>query len=162
MPEPGFEPFLHKKKSARVGYRLRLFRSFARKNRPTACFSLASLTPPNPVLLRKTVGSRSPILSHNKITTTSGRNFVLAERVGFEPTMSCPIPLFESGTFNHSVISPWLLTSMIISITSVYRERASNYPHQGTLLCSYSSLFFSSTNAVISVPLSDPKSRIIK
>ncbi len=31
-----------------------------------------------------------------------------AERVGFEPTRHfCP-PLFESGTINHSVTSPWL------------------------------------------------------
>jgi site-specific DNA recombinase len=33
----------------------------------------------------------------------------LAEREGFEPSMSCPIPLFESGQFNHSCTSPILL-----------------------------------------------------
>ena len=30
----------------------------------------------------------------------------LAERVGFEPTMSCPIPHFECGAFVRSAISP--------------------------------------------------------
>src|SRR5215467_1319131 len=30
----------------------------------------------------------------------------LAERVGFEPTRACTLPLFESGTFDHSDISP--------------------------------------------------------
>ena len=29
-----------------------------------------------------------------------------AERVGFEPTMHCCTPLFESGTISHSVTSP--------------------------------------------------------
>src|SRR5579864_257104 len=29
-----------------------------------------------------------------------------AERVGFEPTRTCALPLFESGTFDHSDISP--------------------------------------------------------
>jgi hypothetical protein len=29
-----------------------------------------------------------------------------AERVGFEPTRACTLPLFESGTFDHSDISP--------------------------------------------------------
>ena len=33
----------------------------------------------------------------------------MAEREGFEPSMSCPIPLFESGQFNHSCISPFRL-----------------------------------------------------
>ena len=30
----------------------------------------------------------------------------VAERVGFEPTIPCEIPLFESGAFNHSATSP--------------------------------------------------------
>ena len=30
----------------------------------------------------------------------------MAERVGFEPTRTCALPLFESGTFNHSDTSP--------------------------------------------------------
>jgi hypothetical protein len=30
----------------------------------------------------------------------------LAERVGFEPTVPCGTPDFESGTFGHSAISP--------------------------------------------------------
>jgi hypothetical protein len=34
-----------------------------------------------------------------------------AERVGFEPTRACTLPLFESGTFDHSDISPpWSIT----------------------------------------------------
>ena len=35
----------------------------------------------------------------------------MAEREGFEPSMSCPIPLFESGQFNHSCTSPYLTNS---------------------------------------------------
>ena len=30
----------------------------------------------------------------------------MAERVGFEPTLRCRRPLFESGTINHSDTSP--------------------------------------------------------
>ena len=30
----------------------------------------------------------------------------LAERVGFEPTVPCGTPDFESGTFDHSATSP--------------------------------------------------------
>jgi hypothetical protein len=30
----------------------------------------------------------------------------LAERVGFEPTIRCRIPDFESGAFGHSATSP--------------------------------------------------------
>src|SRR5574343_789893 len=32
--------------------------------------------------------------------------FCLAERVGFEPTVPCSTPDFESGTFDHSATSP--------------------------------------------------------
>ena len=31
---------------------------------------------------------------------------VRAERVGFEPTVPCGTPVFETGTFGHSVTSP--------------------------------------------------------
>jgi hypothetical protein len=31
---------------------------------------------------------------------------LLAERVGFEPTVPCSTPDFESGTFDHSATSP--------------------------------------------------------
>ena len=30
----------------------------------------------------------------------------MAERVGFEPTVSCPTPHFQCGAFVHSTISP--------------------------------------------------------
>ena len=30
----------------------------------------------------------------------------MAERVGFEPTMSCPIPHFECGALDHYATSP--------------------------------------------------------
>ena len=33
----------------------------------------------------------------------------LAERVGFEPTVPCGTPDFESGTFDHSATSPVLV-----------------------------------------------------
>ena len=36
---------------------------------------------------------------------TYGR-WYLAEREGFEPPNSCPLPDFESGAFDHSAISP--------------------------------------------------------
>ena len=42
----------------------------------------------------------------------------LAERVGFEPTVPCGTPDFESGTFGHSATSP---TSLILS-GSQYRH----------------------------------------
>ena len=38
---------------------------------------------------------------------------VVAEKVGFEPTVPCGTPDFESGTFDHSAISPnWNFTLM--------------------------------------------------
>ena len=30
----------------------------------------------------------------------------LAERIGFEPTVGCPTPDFESGAIDHSATSP--------------------------------------------------------
>ena len=33
--------------------------------------------------------------------------FVLEERVGFEPTDARTSPVFKTGSFNHSDISPW-------------------------------------------------------
>ena len=43
-----------------------------------------------------------------KTKRPEGRMFIdyLAERVGFEPTVPCGTPDFESGTFDHSAISP--------------------------------------------------------
>ena len=32
--------------------------------------------------------------------------FSSAEREGFEPTVSCPTPVFKTGALNHSAISP--------------------------------------------------------
>ena len=32
--------------------------------------------------------------------------YILAERVGFEPTLGFPKPDFESGAFDHSATSP--------------------------------------------------------
>ena len=34
------------------------------------------------------------------------RRLAFTERVGFEPTVACATPLFESGTIDHSDISP--------------------------------------------------------
>ena len=39
----------------------------------------------------------------------------LAERVGFEPTLGNPRPLFESGTMNHSVTSPSLDCTLYVT-----------------------------------------------
>src|SRR5436305_2662100 len=56
-----------------------------------------------------------------------------AERVGFEPTRACTLPLFESGTFDHSDISP------LCSIT--YGSPCDNHffysivPKHATALC---------------------------
>jgi hypothetical protein len=33
----------------------------------------------------------------------------MAERVGFEPTVSFPTPVFKTGAINRSTISPWLV-----------------------------------------------------
>ncbi len=57
------------------------------------------------------------IQSHNDLGGTLGGkikkrpegrlfNGALAERVGFEPTVPCSTPDFESGTFDHSATSP--------------------------------------------------------
>ena len=35
-----------------------------------------------------------------------GLFFIMAERVGFEPTVPCSTPDFESGTIDHSATSP--------------------------------------------------------
>jgi hypothetical protein len=46
--------------------------------------------------------------------------FQLAERGGFEPPVSCPTPVFETGTFNRSVTSPFSYskTKVIIAFLS--------------------------------------------
>ena len=31
---------------------------------------------------------------------------MMADRVGFEPTVSCPTPVFKTGALNHSAIYP--------------------------------------------------------
>jgi hypothetical protein len=38
--------------------------------------------------------------------TMAARPAEMAEREGFEPPNSCPLPDFESGAFDHSAISP--------------------------------------------------------
>jgi hypothetical protein len=45
----------------------------------------------------------------------------LAERVGFEPTVPCGTPDFESGTFGHSAISPASSRAHCISRLSALR-----------------------------------------
>lgn len=47
-------------------------------------------------------------LDHYETPPYSGHDGISrpAERVGFEPTRACTLPLFESGTFDHSDISP--------------------------------------------------------
>ena len=32
---------------------------------------------------------------------------LMAERVGFEPTVGCPTPVFKTGAFDHSATSPF-------------------------------------------------------
>ena len=56
--------------------------------------------------------------------------FKLAERKGFEPLTGFPIPLFESGQFNHSCISPYhILFYYTISKTS-FQSGASLFIHE--------------------------------
>ena len=138
-----------------MGYRLRLFRSFARKNRPTACFSLASLTSPNPILLRKILGSRSPVSQQDKKRSEdlflswrrewdSNPRWVAPYRfsraapsttrsslhaINSNKNANKSLPAF-GGTPLSAVActSPWLLTSMIIPINSSYRERTGLRP----------------------------------
>ena len=51
--------------------------------------------------------SGGPENSKNKKALVSkGLVIKLAERVGFEPTVPCSTPDFESGTFDHSATSP--------------------------------------------------------
>ena len=63
------------------------------------------------VSLRPATGGSHPIgFEYSSIRQIKWRPqgplFNLAERKGFEPLMGFPIPLFESGQFNHSCISP--------------------------------------------------------
>ena len=56
----------------------------------------------------------------NGLSLTRGFNLTnLAERQGFEPWVSCDTPLFESGQFNHSCISPLLIILTDDIITKV-------------------------------------------
>ncbi len=34
---------------------------------------------------------------------------MMADRVGFEPTVSCPTPVFKTGALNHSAIYPSII-----------------------------------------------------
>jgi hypothetical protein len=47
--------------------------------------------------------------SENNKKASEEALFYMAERQGFEPWVSCNTPLFESGQFNHSCISPGYL-----------------------------------------------------
>jgi hypothetical protein len=54
-------------------------------------------------------------------------SFFLAEREGFEPSVSYPTPLFESGQFNHSCTSPYSLLfyhekGMAMAYSAKYQE----------------------------------------
>lgn len=40
-------------------------------------------------------------------------SIILAERKGFEPLVPCGTPLFESGQFNHSCTSPYLIQQLL-------------------------------------------------
>ncbi len=46
----------------------------------------------------------------------------MAEGVGFEPTKGCPLPVFKTGTFGHSVTLPFVY----ISISCTYITYAKN------------------------------------
>ena len=46
------------------------------------------------------------IHKRKKPLNINGLFHILAERVGFEPTVPCSTPDFESGTFDHSATSP--------------------------------------------------------
>lgn len=51
------------------------------------------------------------------IFQTEGSNVIhVAEREGFEPSIPCGIPLFESGQFNHSCTSPYLAIVIYLMI----------------------------------------------
>ncbi len=66
-----------------------------------------SFTSPYPryVLLRKTRGFNPPHATAQKKMTRWSSIFV-AEREGFEPSVSCPTLVFKTSTLNHSVTSP--------------------------------------------------------
>ena len=51
-------------------------------------------------------GERLSFQNNNQEAQTSLK---MAEREGFEPSIACAIPLFESGQFNHSCTSPYRL-----------------------------------------------------
>src|ERR1700712_5354117 len=60
----------------------------------------------------------------------------LAERVGFEPTVPCGTPDFESGTFDHSATSPGFLAprTPCEELLTPPRGHSSGVRHSSTLL----------------------------
>ena len=43
---------------------------------------------------------------HPRSTATYNSRGKVAEGVGFEPTIGCPMPVFKTGAFNHSATPP--------------------------------------------------------
>jgi hypothetical protein len=62
-------------------------------------------SPEKPIAVRK-AASAAAVCPKKKPAACAGFFHSLAERVGFEPTVPCGTPDFESGTFDHSATSP--------------------------------------------------------
>ena len=78
----------------------------------------------------------------------------MAEREGFEPSMSCPIPLFESGQFNHSCTSPYLTNSGNYFLSVFFESLAIVVPIAIQIILNSKLMPASSKNVIIHLPAS--------
>ena len=64
---------------------------------------------------------------------------VLAEKVGFEPTVPCGTPDFESGTFGHSATSPVskkaIVAAALVVWPALHTSKHATSPGKPRLFC---------------------------
>lgn len=65
---------------------------------------------PKPCTGGYTVATRKPATKKPNLANWANLLILLEEREGFEPSLPCGKPDFESGTFNHSAIAPGVLS----------------------------------------------------
>src|SRR5579863_8155686 len=83
-----------------------------------------------------------------------------AERVGFEPTRACTLPLFESGTFDHSDISPCRSIAYLLQDGKHYSSRI--FPHFLTwILSSHATCLFFVDFLLLVEPASEVHSIVV-
>lgn len=70
-----------------------------------AIFYLSTLTCLAAVDYEQSSSSKSTRFATIKKPAPNGAGFKVAERVGFEPTVSCPTPVFKTGALNQALPS---------------------------------------------------------